>query len=299
MNAHTLAKALGGEACGNRISCPGPGHSAADRSLSVKLDPDAPEGFVVYSHADDDVIACRDHVRKAANLPAFRPEPRRPRRPEPRAGDDKRALALNLWREAHDNTLNTPVEVYLRSRGLSVTSDVFVADVLRFHPRCPFKLKSGQMVRLPAMLALMRAIGTNRPMAVHRTALKPDGSGKADLPDGSNPKKMLGPAKGAVIKLPADEDVTHGLALPEGIETALTAVCAGWRPVWASGTAGAIRRFPVLPGVEALTIFADPDPTGCKAARVCAERWAEADREAAVILPPSDDCDWNDIGRAA
>jgi hypothetical protein len=32
----------------------GPAHSGEDRSLSVKLDNTAPDGFVVYSHAGDD-----------------------------------------------------------------------------------------------------------------------------------------------------------------------------------------------------------------------------------------------------
>ena len=52
---------------------PGPGHSAADRSLAIKLDSNAPEGFLVHSFAADDPIACRDYVRAKLNLPAFTP----------------------------------------------------------------------------------------------------------------------------------------------------------------------------------------------------------------------------------
>ena len=52
--------------------CPGPGHSAKDRSLSVKLDAGAPDGFVVHSFSTDDPIACRDYVREKAGLPAFK-----------------------------------------------------------------------------------------------------------------------------------------------------------------------------------------------------------------------------------
>src|SRR5262249_24103030 len=59
IDPQNLARALGGEASGNEISCPGPGHSAKDRSLSVKIDPGAPDGFVVHSFADDDSIACK------------------------------------------------------------------------------------------------------------------------------------------------------------------------------------------------------------------------------------------------
>jgi putative DNA primase/helicase len=300
-----LARALGGEAYGDKVLAPGPGHSDRDRSLAVTLDPDTPEGFLVHSFAGDDWRACRDHVRHAAGLPsfAFNPRARPPRRPEPVLNGKKQRncdLALGLWHDA-EIPLGSPVERYLHSRGLAVTSEVLAADVLRFHPACPFKLTSGQLVRLPAMVALMRDIVTNEPCAIHRTALKPNGSGKAEMPDGTEAKKMLGPAKGAVIKLIADEDVTIVLGIAEGIETALTAICADWRPVWACGSAGAIKAFPVLPGIEALTIFADADKNGVgqEVARACARRWAGAGREATVILPPDDGSDWNDVGRAA
>ena len=44
-----------------------------DRSLSVKLDSDAPDGFVVHSFAGDDPLVCRDHVREKAGLEPFKP----------------------------------------------------------------------------------------------------------------------------------------------------------------------------------------------------------------------------------
>jgi hypothetical protein len=68
------AALLGGEVSGGQILCPGPGHSAGDRSLSVKPDKDAPEGFIVHSFAGDDPIACRDHVRQKLGLAAFEPK---------------------------------------------------------------------------------------------------------------------------------------------------------------------------------------------------------------------------------
>ena len=69
----TLARALGGEVNGGQVLCPGPGHSAKDRSLSVKLDAGAPDGFLVHSFSSDDPIACRDYVREKTGLPAFKP----------------------------------------------------------------------------------------------------------------------------------------------------------------------------------------------------------------------------------
>jgi hypothetical protein len=75
-NLQTLARALGGEARGGQVLAPGPGHSAADRSLSVKLDSSAPDGFIVNSFANDDPIVCKDYVREKFGLPAFKPNGR-------------------------------------------------------------------------------------------------------------------------------------------------------------------------------------------------------------------------------
>ena len=69
----TAARLLGGTINGDQILAPGPGHSAGDRSLSVKLDASAPDGFVVNSFSADDPIVCRDYVREKLGLLAFRP----------------------------------------------------------------------------------------------------------------------------------------------------------------------------------------------------------------------------------
>ena len=71
-----VARALGGASSGNRVMAPGPGHSSADRSLTVLLDFSAPEGFVVHSFAGDDWQSCRDHVRERLGLPKpeYRPD---------------------------------------------------------------------------------------------------------------------------------------------------------------------------------------------------------------------------------
>ena len=70
----TLARALGGVVSGDDVLAPGPDHkSPTDRSLSVKLDANAPDGFVVFSFSGDDVNLCRDYVRQKSGLPAFKP----------------------------------------------------------------------------------------------------------------------------------------------------------------------------------------------------------------------------------
>src|SRR5262245_29201853 len=67
----SLARALGGEVANGQVRAPGPGHSAADRSMVVKPDPNAPDGFIVKSFSNDDPLACKDYVRQRCGLPAF------------------------------------------------------------------------------------------------------------------------------------------------------------------------------------------------------------------------------------
>jgi hypothetical protein len=69
-----MAELLGGDVRGSEVLCPGPGHSTTDRSLSVKADATAPDGFLVHSFSGDDPIKCRDHVRNRLGLPKFEPK---------------------------------------------------------------------------------------------------------------------------------------------------------------------------------------------------------------------------------
>jgi putative DNA primase/helicase len=68
-----VAAALGGEVRGLEVFAPGPGHSGADRSLAVKLDAAAPDGFMVYSFSGDDAIASKNYVRQKLGLRPFEP----------------------------------------------------------------------------------------------------------------------------------------------------------------------------------------------------------------------------------
>ena len=126
------------------------------------------------------------------------------------------------------------------------------------------------------------------PVAIMRVGLNADGTKIA--------KKMLAAVAACAIKLDADDSVSHGLGIAEGLETALAVRATGWRPVWALGSAGAIEKFPPLAGVEALTIFADNDESGrgIQAARACAARWNDAGAETFIRLPRNVGADWAD-----
>lgn len=75
MDLSTLARALGGQVRNGQVYAPGPGHSAADRSLSVRLSEDGRD-IIVHSFAGDDPILCKDFVRQRAGLPRWEPSAR-------------------------------------------------------------------------------------------------------------------------------------------------------------------------------------------------------------------------------
>lgn len=231
-------------------------------------------------------------ARRWLGEPAADPPPRPAPAPARDASQEERrriAAALRIWEEAAP-AAGSAVETYLAVRAAPLGD---AAD-LRFHPRCPIGAE-----RRPAMVALLRDIRTTEPCGIHRTFLRPDGSGKAGLPDGD--KRILGRARGACVKPVPDEDVTQGLGIAEGIETALAVMATGWRPVWACLSAGNLGAFPVLAGIEHLTIFADNDAAGLREAERCAERWAD---EGGVVVdtfaPPAEGDDFNDkLARSA
>lgn len=200
--------------------------------------------------------------------------------------DRKLAAAQRIWQQGVAPT-GTLVEAYLAARGLRLPPDA----PLRFHGRCP-RGREGE--RLPAMLALMTDPLTSEPVGLHRTYLRPDGSGKAD----GQAKMMLGGA--GIVRLQPDDAVAEELGAAEGIETSLALMqIARWRPVWACVSAGGIARLPVIPGVQTLTIFPDNDddgkdgPASRKAAVKARKRWLEAERRVVVWMPPKD-MDWHD-----
>ena len=191
--------------------------------------------------------------------------------------------ASELWQEAVP-TADTAAMRYLARRGIVALPVGVDGAALRFHPACPF----GDVL-LPCMLAIMRDIHNNEPRAIYRTALT------------STAKKIgrmaLGPKTGAAVKLSPDEEVTQGLAIGEGVETVLSGMQLGFCPAWALGDAAAVENFPVISGIDALSIFVDNDASGRgqSAALECSARWTQAGREVFRVVPDRCGDDMNEI----
>jgi hypothetical protein len=203
------------------------------------------------------------------------------RNAEQRVETEKRAAqARRLWREAQP-IAGTIAETYLRARGITC----LLPETLRFHPSCWHGPTSK---RWPAMVGAVQ--GTGLP-AMHRTYLRPDGSGKAALyPD----KMMLGATAGGAVRL---TNAQGPLVVAEGIETALS-LASGLlhapATVWAALSTSGIRGLHLPPTASRLTIAPDGDKPGREAANALAER-AHAQGWQVSLLPAPDCRDWNDI----
>jgi hypothetical protein len=199
--------------------------------------------------------------------------------------------ALDIWNDAIPIT-GTLAEQYLINRGIDLDQlPNDMGDVLRWHSACPW-----ERGRAPCMVALWTDAISGEAKGIHRTAISPAGE-RID-------RMSLGPTKGSVIRLWPDECVEQGLVLGEGVETVLAAATrierlgTLLRPAWAAGDTSHMRDFPVLAGIEALTLLVDHDANsaGQNAAAECARRWAAAGREV-IRLTPRQSGDFNDIVR--
>jgi hypothetical protein len=273
------ARALGGDVNGRSVTCPGPGHSPRDRSLSVTPEPSVANGFLVHSFAGDDPIVCLDYVRARLGLPAFAPA-------QPAAGLHQRcARPMGSVEPAKAVTQppdNAALAAWLWGRHKPITEDcppcLYLRGVRGYHGAIPATLgylpANGK--HPPAMIAAFGFCEEPEPgvidppadvTGVHITRLTPDGH-KAPV----DPVKiMLGPSAGLPIVLAPANDLL-AIDVVEGIETGLSALALRGAGVWVAGAAGRMPKLiESLPAyTECLHIFAERDEAGLRFAREAA-----------------------------
>lgn len=244
-------------------------------------------------------------VAPPATEPAARPAPSG-RALDDEDADRRRRAALTIWSNARPQLADTPVEYYLKARGIDLRALGRHPGTLRFHPTV---WNAETKRQLPAMVALISGPdGAGR--GVHRTWLAQDEGGvwrKAPL---AVPKATLGPIRGGLIPLwrgrtglalrtaAPDEE----LLLAEGIETALSAVTVDpSRRVAASVSLGNIGVVELPPTISRVIVLADRDdnPKARRALRLGLQSLAARGLDVRVAWPPGDAGDFNDALREA
>ncbi|MER2520956.1 MAG: toprim domain-containing protein [Bdellovibrionales bacterium] len=180
---------------------------------------------------------------------------------------------------------DTLVETYLAGRGHSCPA---TPDIL-FHPDLThWETKMGY----PAMVGVVRN-AQGGVIGLHRTWLKADGSGKADI---QKPKMMLGPCSGGAVHL--SDEVGEIIGISEGIETGLAVQNAyPHLSVWAALSTSGMERIVLSPSVRRVVLLADNDKSGAglKAANATAAKLAAEGRRVWIALPPKEGEDFNDL----
>jgi hypothetical protein len=157
------------------------------------------------------------------------------------------ALAARLWGEAR-SAAGTPVELYLRARGIVGRALDLALQQLRYHPAAYYSGREEKTVRMPAMIGLIVAplgLMAQPTGGVHVTYLAEGGDlvwGKAGV---DRAKTVWGPPKlSPAALLPGDDRAdrwggvwltppggTGPLIVGEGIESVLSAAVMAGEPV--------------------------------------------------------------------
>jgi putative DNA primase/helicase len=255
----------------HRAPCPACAKGPRDDALAVRIDQD---GATWLCHRCNE----RGGTRQAQTGSAPAPRQQAPWI-EPERYATLSDWGRTLWENARPIEPDSIAGKYLIGRGCALPPE---DGDLRWHPALSDR-KSGHTG--PCLVGLVTRIEDGEPINLHRTWLRADGSGKAPI---DKPRRLLmgHSSHDGVIRLWPDTEVTMGLVLGEGIETCLAGARAGLMPCWSTISAGNLAAFPVLPGLEGLTVLVDhdkPNPkTGQRAGAVAAlaviERYVAASR---------------------
>lgn len=195
---------------------------------------------------------------------------------------DSRCNARRVW-NATRPLVGTVAAAYLDARGVGHIAGV---AALRFHPALSHASAPG---RYPCLVAGVQDV-SGRFRGIQRTYLTLDGSSKASV---DPVRASLGRLAGGAVRL--SPPVDDRLLLAEGIETAAAAVLVlDWRGgAWATlGTSG-LRTVAIPDGIRAVTIAADRDAGGLRAAAALTERLEREGRRVEIRVPCRGDfADW-------
>ena len=212
-------------------------------------------------------------------LPARSPSPT-PAFPTGSSGAARRLFAMSR------PILRTPVEAYLRRRGITALHET---GGLRFHPRCYYRPDEHEATQTwPAMIAAVTDL-LGRLTGVHRTWLDPGGFSDATLGKApiDTPRRAMGDLLGHAVRFGVAGEVA---AAGEGIETVLSLRCVvPGMPVAAALSAAHLAAILFPDTLRRLYIARDNDPAGDGAMTTLVDRARSVRIEALVLSPRLDD----------
>lgn len=209
-------------------------------------------------------------------------------KPKPELSDEDRRRALReIWAASQPVQPGDLAHRYLEARGVE---ELVYPTALRFAPA----LRDGEGGVRPCMVAMVGVYGEPKFCSMHRTFLKPDGSGKAEM---AAPRKLMPGSlpDGACVMLSDYHGGPVGIA--EGIETAMSASALYDMPVWAAINSAMLAKWMPPDGCTEVAIFGDNDPLfgGQSAAYALAHRLAVKRIAVTVHIPPVAGEDFNDV----
>ena len=276
--ARRICESRGGKWSGTKGMACCPAHDDRTPSLGVTLGQKAILFHCFAGCDQQSVLAAL--AREGFEAPALFSGSAITNEPESTSTRKPSAVALRIWRDAQPLRAS-PAKAYLESRGILAAS-----PALRFHPRTPLGPK-GRARFLPAMIAAVSL--DEGPIAIHRTFLSTEASGKAAF---EKPKRALGALGEAAVRLFAP--VSGKLGLAEGVESAMSAYALTGIPVWATLGNERFGLVSVPESVTELHLFVDHDAGGELAASRGLAAYAREGRTIHVRKPSSLDSDWND-----
>jgi hypothetical protein len=286
MTATEIAAVLGAtRGSGPWWTCRCPVHDDRSPSLSLR---DGDRGLIIRCWAGCDPREVRAELRRLGLLSDDRRD--YPSHAKDRAGGSRdrgrrTEIAHRLWNAAKD-ARGTPVECYLRSRGIEIPPPLS----LRWMASC----KHGPTETfLPALVGKVVNVDDEL-VAIHRIYLLPDGTDKAGV-DPQFQKMSLGPTAGAAVRL-GSLDPDRALIIGEGVENTLSLMQLRGLPGWAAlGTSG-LKNLMLPPAATHVLIAVDHDRHGKgeAAAREAGDRWVRDGREVRLAIPSAPG-DWNDV----
>lgn len=207
--------------------------------------------------------------------------------PAPAESDDLQrriGFARKIWLDARPIE-GTPAEAYLANRALRLENLPNLLN-LRFS-RLTF---AGSAERHPTLVAAIQTVDGDF-AGIQRTYLAESGQ-KLDAP---RVKRSLGALKGNTIRIDTEQPCNTHVYLSEGLETGLSvARLYDDAPVLVTAGAGMMPFVNLPNGCQRVTIAADNDAAGVKAAELAAEVFGTRGLKVFIIRPDWRHKDWND-----